>query len=245
MTGGVHEIVLDRPTKANALSAELVDQLHAGLDEAQQAAARTVVFRSTARQFCAGFDLGNLAEETDATLLHRFCRLGLLLERLYEAPFATVAVVTGAAVGAGADLALACDHRIGSEHASFRFPGAAFGAVLGTRRLAQVTSVPIATRLAASAEVCRSSSALRYGLLTELLPADEIAEGIGRIVAELAALPDGTTSQLMRAARGPDAGGAVVADLVRSLVAEPGLRDRIDRYRSASTASVPVRESER
>ena len=92
------------------------------------------MLRGNDRHFAAGFDLGGLAAETDATLAHRFLRIGLLLERLYAAPYVTVAVAEGAAVGAGADLVLACDHRLVAPAVRLRFPGSAFGVVLGAHR---------------------------------------------------------------------------------------------------------------
>lgn len=132
--GPVWTVNLDRPRRANALSASLVESLHGVLDEADAAGPRAVVVRGNERHFAAGFDLGGLDLENDATLALRFLRITTLLERLLAAPYATVAVVEGAAVGAGADLVLACDHRLVAPHVTLRFPGAAFGVALGAVR---------------------------------------------------------------------------------------------------------------
>lgn len=145
--GPVWTVTLDRPTRANALSAELVEALHATLDEADTARPEAIVLRGNARHFAAGFDLGGLEDETDATLVLRFLRIGDLLERLVAAPYVTVAVTEGAAIGAGADLVLACDHRLVDPSVTLRFPGSAFGVALGVLRRAelgddQVTGVP-------------------------------------------------------------------------------------------------------
>src|SRR3954454_11649306 len=102
--GAVWTLTLDRPRRANALSADLVEALHSALDEAERERPEALVLRGSARHFAAGFDLTDLERETDATLAHRFLRIGLLLERLATAPYLTVAVAGGAAVGAGADL---------------------------------------------------------------------------------------------------------------------------------------------
>jgi enoyl-CoA hydratase/carnithine racemase len=136
--GPVWTVVLDRPAHANALDAALVDALHEVVDQAERARPRALVLRGNARHFAAGFDLGGLAEESDASLVHRFLRIGLLLERLLAAPYPTVAVAEGAAVGAGADLVLACDHRLVAPGVTLRFPGAAFGVVLGATRRAEL-----------------------------------------------------------------------------------------------------------
>lgn len=124
-------VTLHRPECANALSAHLVETLHAVLDDAAHARPEALVLRGNARHFAAGFDLGGLEHESDATLTWRFLRIGLLLERLIAAPYRTIAVVEGAAIGAGADLVLACDHRLVAPHVTLRFPGSAFGVALG------------------------------------------------------------------------------------------------------------------
>lgn len=156
--GPVWTVTLDRPERANALSAELVEALHRVLDEADAAQPAALVLQGNERHFAAGFDLGGLDEETDASLALRFLRIGLLLERLTAAPFRTIAVAEGAAVGAGADLVLACDHRLVASDVTLRFPGSAFGVELGEVRrrelgTAQVTGSPddLAAALAAPA----------------------------------------------------------------------------------------------
>lgn len=136
--GPVWTVTLDRPDRANALSADLVEALHATLDDADAARPDALVLRGNVRHFAAGFDLGGLDDETDASLALRFLRIGLLLERLVAAPYVTVAVAEGAAVGAGADLVLACDHRLVDPAVTLRFPGSAFGVVLGAGRRARL-----------------------------------------------------------------------------------------------------------
>jgi len=131
-------VTLDRPQRANALSADLVEDLHRVLDEAEVARPGALVLRGNGRHFAAGFDLGGLDRESDASLAWRFLRIGVLLERLMAAPYRTVAVAEGAAVGAGADLVLACDHRLVAETVTLRFPGSAFGVELGAVRRAEL-----------------------------------------------------------------------------------------------------------
>jgi enoyl-CoA hydratase len=132
--GPVWTVTLDRPERANALSAELVEALHGVLDEAAAVRPLALVLRGNRRHFAAGFDLDGVEAETDASLAHRFLRIGLLLERLASAPHLTVAVAEGTAVGAGADLVLACDARLVAPSVTLRFPGSAFGVVLGALR---------------------------------------------------------------------------------------------------------------
>lgn len=136
--GRIWTVTLARPRLANALSATLVEALHDVLDEADTVRPEAMVLRGNERHFAAGFDLGGLDDESDASLALRFLRIGLLLERLLAAPYPTVAVAEGAAVGAGADLVLACDHRLVAPGVTLRFPGSAFGVVLGATRRADL-----------------------------------------------------------------------------------------------------------
>ncbi|WP_156391163.1 MULTISPECIES: enoyl-CoA hydratase/isomerase family protein [unclassified Nocardioides] len=155
--GDVWTVTLNRPARANALSANLVETLHAVLDQADRARPEALVLRGNPRHFAAGFDLGGLEVETDASLTLRFLRIGLLLERLLAAPYVTVAVAEGAAVGAGADLVLACDHRLVDPRVSLRFPGSAFGVALGAVRRAELGDAQVTGRPSDLAFALRST----------------------------------------------------------------------------------------
>jgi len=224
---------LHRPRRANALSTALVDALHNELDAAIADKVTVLAIRGNDSHFCAGFDLSDLKEETDATLLQRFCRLGLLLERLANAPFVTVAIVEGSAVGAGADLAVACDHRIGTAQASFRFPGAAFGAVLGVHRLASVVGQSMASRTVGSGARIDAAAAAGCGLLAVKHDIDALATEVQRISAETARVPVATLPNLLAATRPIDRGEGL-AQLVRSLVTQPGIKQRISAFAETS-----------
>jgi enoyl-CoA hydratase len=198
----VWTVTLDRPERANALSAELVEDLHAVLDEAEVAAPDALVLRGNRRHFAAGFDLTGLQLETDATLAHRFLRIGLLLQRLALAPYLTVAVAHGAAIGAGADLVLACDARLVASTVVLRFPGSRFGVVLGAGRR----------------RLLEDHAALVTGTPDQL--DDVLEEWLGRSAAE---------RTLVLAERPHHDIEAELGELARS-VAVPGLRDRLAAY---------------
>jgi enoyl-CoA hydratase/carnithine racemase len=133
-------------------------------------------------------------------------------------------------VGAGADLALAADVRLALPGASLRFPGARFGAVLGTGRLAALTSPAFATEAAATGRRIPDIEAYDLGLLR---PVDDAETEIARLAERASALPPGTPGRLRAASTPP--GGDPLGHLVRSLADRPGLRDRIRSYREPST----------
>lgn len=221
--------------RANALSADLVDALHHELDRADLDGVRTLVLWGTERHFSAGFDLSRLDLETDSTLVYRFVRIGLLLERLTAAPFVTVAVVRGSAVGAGADLAAACDYRLGTPDAQLRFPGSAFGVVLGVSRLASLVGQAWALRLTTSGAVVDAREANTIGLLNAIHSKPGLDVAIEELVGAAACPPADTLPRLINAAR-PGNNGDALADLVRS-VAQPGLSKRIAEFTAARAST--------
>jgi enoyl-CoA hydratase/carnithine racemase len=230
VSGGIATVWLDRPDKGNALSNEAVTALGAAIDAAfADPAAHTLLLRGRGRHFCTGFDLSGLEQETDATLRERFVALERLLQKVWHAPIRTAAFATGRAWGAGADLFAACDLRAASPDATFRFPGSAFGIVLGTRRLAEIVGWDRARPLVTEGVTLDAVRARAAGLVTEVVEDDADDWLSERVVAPVASR--GTLAALREAARA-DHRAADMAALDRS-ASIPGLRDRIERYRKA------------
>ena len=140
----------------------------------------------------------------------------------------TVALAHGRTWGAGADLLAVCEQRLAAADTSLRFPGAQFGIVLGTRRLAERIGVDAARALVLEAGELDAMQALALGLVTRL----------GDMAAELAApLPDAATARAIRSATRADCRDADLAALVRS-AARPGLQTRITAYRARLLSAV-------
>lgn len=222
--GDVCYLTLNRPEQGNALSRELVDALDGALDDCAQRGIAAVVIEGNGRHFCTGFDLSGLADETDDSLLARFTRIELMLQRVARAPFHTVAVAQGRVMGAGADLFAACAQRVALDGASFAFPGArGFGLVLGSRRLVQRVGAQRARDWIESACVFRDTEALGAGLVTAC------AASAADVVL---ALPGNRTNSLLDSAIDGNAevdDARDLAALVRSAAA-PGLRQRVADY---------------
>jgi enoyl-CoA hydratase/carnithine racemase len=189
----------------------------------------TLVLRGRGNHFCTGFDLSSLDTETDATLRDRFVALERLLQKVWHAPIRTAAFATGRTWGAGADLFAACDLRAASPDATFRFPGSAFGIVLGTRRLTEVVGWDRARPLVTEGVTLDAARARAAGLVTEVVEDDADDWVSGRLAPPVA--PRETLAALREAARA-DHRTADMAALDRS-ASVPGLRDRIARYRKA------------
>ncbi|MEO9575710.1 MAG: enoyl-CoA hydratase/isomerase family protein [Tateyamaria sp.] len=162
-------VTLSRPDKLNAFNAELVEGLHGAVQMAADVEARAVIFRGDGRGFSGGFDLSALDDESDGDLLYRFVRVEQLLQSVAHAPFATIACVHGPCYGAAADLVAACQSRIGTASARFRMPGAFFGLVLGTGRLAALVGADHARQLVQRPKPFGAEEALETGFLTAIV----------------------------------------------------------------------------
>jgi enoyl-CoA hydratase len=236
--GDVVRIRLQRADKGNALSASLVTELTQAIDRAAMHNARLFVLEGEGRHFCTGFDLSNLEHETDDSLLSRFTRVELMLQALHAAPFTTLALAHGRTMGAGADIFGACAERWVVGEASFAFPGAAFGLVLGSARLADAVGSVQAGEWIQSGVLFSSEEALSTGWAQRCVTAAAVPAEIERLAARCTRL-DGPTQTAIHLAldgsRRPrgDAGDALDLSRLVQSAARPGLRDRIAAYRAA------------
>ena len=228
-SGGIATLTLNRPDKANTLSAALVDALAAAVDAAQHDGTRLLVLQGNGRNFCAGFDFSGFNDASEGDLLLRFARIEILLQSLYHAPFATLALAQGRNFGAGVDLILACGTRVAAPDAEFRMPGLKFGLQLGTRRLAARIGGDAARALLAASKNFGAEESLRIGFLHEVAAPDAWPGLIERAAAEARQLSPAAAARL-HAATVTDSRAADLADLVRSAI-EPGLKERIREYR--------------
>ena len=195
---GVATITLNRPDNLNALDTTLTEELQKALAEAAgDPQIRCVVVTGAGRGFCAGADLARLE---DAYKAGEPPALGDMLRARYhpvilpivnmEKP--VVASVNGVAAGAGASLALACDFRIASEKAKFFQAFVKVGLVPdsgSTYFLPRLVGVAKAIELAMLGDIIDAQEAGRLGMVTKVVPADDLAAETARFAAKLAAGP--------------------------------------------------------
>src|ERR671912_2113448 len=116
VTDGVGTLTLNNPDERNTLTAPMVTEIVAAMEAFEgDTSVGAIVVTGTPPAFCAGANLGNLAE-ADGSSLGRIYE-GFL--RIARSPLPTIAAVNGAAVGAGMNLALGCDVRIAARRAKF------------------------------------------------------------------------------------------------------------------------------
>jgi enoyl-CoA hydratase len=161
--GAVALVTIDRPERRNAVDHEALEQLTAAIDRAVASApaTRVVVLTGAGGHFCAGADLTGLEDAGFATVLRG------VLDRLHDAPLPVIAAVDGAALGAGTQLAIACDVRVASPRARFGIPAAKLGLMVDhwtVQRLALLAGHGPARAMLLAADVLDGDAAVRTGL---------------------------------------------------------------------------------
>jgi enoyl-CoA hydratase len=234
INSGLATVTLQRASSGNALASELVESLLETLPRVwSEPGVNTLLLRGEGRHFCTGFDLRDVEHQSDADLLYRFVRIELLLASLWHAPTRTIAIASGRTWGAGADIVACCDIRIASDSTRFRFPGAGFGIVLGTRRLAERVGEDTARKWVINSIEVTAAEAHKSGFVTDVLPVEDQNAWISELRKPRAAPP--VVAALHRASR-RDFRDLDLASLVRS-AAIPGLRQRILTYSGKKEAS--------
>lgn len=188
--GGVARVFLDRREKANALDSALLERLAESLEAlAAQQGLRTVVLGGHGRCFCGGADVGEL-RSLDATTARRF------IERVHRAcaavrrlPVPVVARLHGAVIGAGLELAAACDVRIAAHGTRFAMPEVRLGipSVVEAALLPRLVGSGRAAWLVLTGEAIDAKRACEWGLVEEICPLDELDAAVGRVIEALLA----------------------------------------------------------
>lgn len=154
-------ITIDRPAQRNALDVATCERLTAELQTAVAEGARAVVLTGAGPHFCAGADLSLVHGRVLADALRR------LLDAITTAAAPVVAAIHGAALGAGTQLAIACDLRVVDPTARFGIPAAKLGLMVDpwtVRRLALLAGHGPATAMLLAAQELDAEAALRLGL---------------------------------------------------------------------------------
>ena len=192
---------LNDPDRRNALTTEMVAELIATFDAIQAAqGVRAVVLTAAGSAFCAGADRKALANASASTA-DAETALGAIYEgflRVARCPLPTIAAVNGPAVGAGMNLALACDVRLAGPDALFDPRFVQLGLHPGgghTWLLQRLVSSQTAAATVLFGEPLDAKTAWRCGLVYELVPADQLGDRAREMAARAAA---GDRELLMR-----------------------------------------------
>lgn len=183
----IAEIVLDRPQQRNAVNHQMLDELQAALNAtANDSAVRVVLIRAEGPAFCAGNDMKERAGFSVAQVSDRRRRGHEVLNALEGHPRPCIAVVHGAAVAAGVELALCCDFILAGEAATFRYPEGVRGPGAGTRRLPERVGKAIAKELLYTGRIIDAHEAQELRLVNRVLPDDQLLTVAREMAATIA-----------------------------------------------------------
>ncbi|MBX5453034.1 MAG: enoyl-CoA hydratase [Acidobacteriia bacterium] len=191
---GVAVLTLNRPERLNALSAEMLDALHAALLRFSVSKdVGAVILTGAGRGFCAGGDVKNMSERGDRPLEERAEELRIrhrVITLMRRMPRVIIGAINGPAFGAGLGLALACDLRIAAASARFgtAFAGVGFsGDFGGSYHLTKILGPTRAKELYFLAEPFDAEQAKSWGVVNRVVPDAELmteALSLGRRIAE-------------------------------------------------------------
>ncbi len=176
---GIATITLNRPEKRNAISFELVAELMAATDEIEQSSANVVVITGAGKAFCEGLDLDELKSllgKNHEENVKDSATMAAMFRRLYDFPKPTIAAVNGAAIAGGTGLATMCDFTLAVPGAKFGYTEVRIGfvpAIVSSILVWQVGH-KIARDLLLSGRLFDASEAHRYGLVNEIVPAEQL-----------------------------------------------------------------------
>jgi methylglutaconyl-CoA hydratase len=172
-------LTLNRPDKRNAISYELIEDLLGALREVAQSSSQVLILTGAGKAFCSGMDLDNLKSligRSPEQSLADTQTMARLFRSLYDFPKPTIAAVNGPAIAGGTGLATLCDFTLAVPEAKFGYTEVRIGfvpAIVSTFLLRQVGE-KIARDLLLTGRLFDAAEAHRIGLVTEIVPADQL-----------------------------------------------------------------------
>nr|CAB3240628.1 enoyl-CoA hydratase domain-containing protein 3, mitochondrial [Phallusia mammillata] len=186
---GIRRIVLNNPSKRNALSFALMESLKDNiLRGVKEESLRVIIISANGPVFCSGHDLQELISKhrrSDHANIFHLC--SDIMELVQDVPVPVVCEVGALATAAGCQLVASCDIAVASQHAKFCTPGVNIGLFCSTPAVALGRAVPrkLALDMLFTGKVIDAEDALAHGLVSRLVDHDKlhdevmsIAEGI-------------------------------------------------------------------
>ena len=192
---GVAIVTLNRPEALNAFNKQLMDELTSVLDDLDKdPEVRCVVITGSDRAFAAGADITEMKDMGfPGTYFEDFITANW--ERAARMRTPTIAAVNGYALGGGCELALMCDFILASDKAKFGQPEITIGVspgAGGTQRLARFIGKSKTMELCLTGRMMDAAEAERCGLVSRIIPSDELMEEARSVARKIAAMPRAT-----------------------------------------------------
>lgn len=188
---GIYLLTLNRPAQFNALNGQVLDDIHAAAAWLEtQADARVLLLTGAGKAFAAGADIKEMQAKS-AVEGQAFGRRGQrAFRRLELLPIPVIAVVNGYALGGGCELAMSCDWILAAEKAQFGQPEVALGVTPGfggSQRLPRLIGRARAMELLMSGRKIDAATALAWGLVNHVYPAEGLMPEALKMAREIAA----------------------------------------------------------
>jgi enoyl-CoA hydratase/carnithine racemase len=183
-------ITLNRPEKRNALSLELMQELIGALETlGGDSEVRAIVIEGAGVAFSAGHDLSEMVGRDVAFYQRLFDACVELMEAIHRVPQPVIAKVHGVATAAGCQLVAACDLAIAANDARFATPGVKIGLFCSTPMvpLSRAIGRKRALEMLLTGELVDAQTALDWGLVNRVVPADGLEDAVAELVEKIAA----------------------------------------------------------
>ncbi len=172
-------VTLQRPSKRNALSFDLMQELIGLLGVLEQdPEVRIVILAAAGKVFCAGHDLSEMVGCTVAEYRKLFDTCTELMQKIQSIPQPVIAEVQGVASAAGCQLAATCDLIVAAEEAAFATPGVRIGLFCSTPMVALTRAIgrKRAMQMLLTGEAIDAETAAEWGLVNFIVPANELRD---------------------------------------------------------------------
>lgn len=204
--GPVAVISYDRADKHNAANDEMDQRLFAILKElGENPEVRAVVWRGEGKSFSSGRDTTQLGIRTEDISDLDFIERGHAgTQGFFDLPVPSIAALKGHVIGGSFERALLCDMRIAGESARMRLPEIIHGVVPdsgGTARLFQMAGHGLAADLALTGRVMDAQEALGHGIVSRVVPDEELDAAVMEVAQQIAAAPPFTVQMFLRTFR--------------------------------------------
>ncbi|WP_299199536.1 enoyl-CoA hydratase [uncultured Tateyamaria sp.] len=183
VTGAVAHLRMNAPDRLNALSDEMIAELHGALDDvANDSSVRAVVLSGAGKAFCAGHDLKQMtagrqsADGGTAYFKDLFDRCAAMMARIQSLPQPVIAQVHGIATAAGCQLVATCDLAVAAHGTRFGVNGVNIGLFCSTPMVALSRNIPRkqAFEMLTTGEFIEAARAVELGLVNHAVPTEEL-----------------------------------------------------------------------
>ena len=248
--GDLARLTLDRPERRNALTVAMWRALPGLIADCVASPAKIVILSGAGGHFAAGADLAEFADtyRTPESAGEFAGIMGAAMEALATCPKPVIAQITGACIGGGCGLALACDIRLASSDARLGLSPGKLGlayTLADTKRLSDAVGLSRARMLLYTGRIVTAEEALRFGLVDEVAERDALPARVLSLAQDIAASSQVSVriakATLLRIANGTDADTDETSGWYRNAMAGADFAEGRAAFLEKRTAKFPTR----